>query len=58
MIGRFHFLERVQGKVGYLAYLPAVYAVAYRSLRALPEGRDALPVLARWVPELAPEAQT
>jgi hypothetical protein len=54
VIGRFHLLELVKGKPGYLAYLPAVYAVGRRMLRALPELAPALPTLVRWTPELAP----
>jgi hypothetical protein len=56
VIGRFYFLERVRGKPGYLAYLPAVYAVARRALAASPEVTAALPFLAAHVPELSPEA--
>ena len=53
MIGRFYFLERVRGKPGYLAYLPAVYAVARRAFDALPELADAAPARSRaCVPEL------
>jgi aminoglycoside/choline kinase family phosphotransferase len=55
VIGRFHFLDRVRGKPGYLAYLPSVYLVARRMLAALPEVADALPLVAAHVPELAPE---
>jgi N-acetylmuramate 1-kinase len=54
VIGRFHFLEVVKRKPGYLAYLPAVYEVGRRMLRALPELAPALPALVRWTPELAP----
>ena len=53
VIGRFHYLETVLGKPGYLAYLPGVYAVARRMLDGLP---DLAPVRARvaiFVPELA-----
>ena len=54
VIGRFHLLEMVKGKPGYLAYLPAVYGVGRRMLRALPDLAPALPALARWTPELIP----
>jgi aminoglycoside/choline kinase family phosphotransferase len=54
VIGRFYLLEVVQKKPGYLAYLPAVYRVGRRMLRALPEVGPALPTLVRWTPELAP----
>jgi aminoglycoside/choline kinase family phosphotransferase len=53
VIGRFHYLETVLGKPGYLAYLPGVYAVARRMFDGLP---DLAPVRARvatFVPELA-----
>jgi aminoglycoside/choline kinase family phosphotransferase len=53
VIGRFHFLEQVRGKPGYLAYLPSVYAVARRMLAAVPEMAPAVPLLAAHVPELA-----
>jgi aminoglycoside/choline kinase family phosphotransferase len=56
VIGRFHFLDRVRGKPGYLAYLPSVYEVARRMLALLPEVADAVPLVAAYVPELAPEA--
>ena len=56
VIGRFHFLECVRGKAGYLAYLPAVYAVARRSFAALPELADARALLRPWLPELEPAA--
>jgi len=56
VIGRFHFLDRVRGKPGYLAYLPSVYVVARRLLAALPEVAAAVPLVAAHVPELAPEA--
>jgi hypothetical protein len=46
----------VKGRPGYLAYLPAVYAVARRMLAALPALAPAWPLLAAHVPELAPEA--
>jgi aminoglycoside/choline kinase family phosphotransferase len=56
VIGRFHFLDRVRGKPGYLAYLPSVYVVARRMFALLPEVADAVPLVAAHVPELAPEA--
>jgi aminoglycoside/choline kinase family phosphotransferase len=52
VIGRFHYLELVQGKPGYLAYLPGVYGVARRLLAALPAGPALATRLAPWVPEL------
>jgi aminoglycoside/choline kinase family phosphotransferase len=53
VIGRFHYLEIVVGKPGYLAYLPSVYAVARESLARVADGRAIADVLGRWVPELA-----
>ena len=55
VIGRFHFLEQVLGKPGYLAYLPSVYAVARRMLAALPAFTATQARLAVHVPELARE---
>ena len=52
VVGRFHFLEMVKGKPGYLAYLPAVYAVARRMLAGLPGLGDLAVHLAMHVPEL------
>jgi aminoglycoside/choline kinase family phosphotransferase len=53
VIGRFHFLELVLGKPGYLAYLPAVYAVARRMFAAMPGLEHARGRIGKWVPELA-----
>jgi aminoglycoside/choline kinase family phosphotransferase len=53
VIGRFHLLELVNGRPGYLAYLPAVYAVLRRAAAALPECRRGIELVAPWVPELA-----
>jgi len=58
VIGRFHFLEIVRGKPGYLAYLPAVYGAARRMLEADAELAPLRPLLARYVPELADGAAT
>jgi aminoglycoside/choline kinase family phosphotransferase len=52
VIGRFHYLELVLGKPGYLAYLPAVYAVGRRLLAAMPELAAARAQIVPWVPEL------
>jgi len=52
VIGRFHLLEVVRKKPGYLAYLPAVYGVARRAIAALPACRAGGDLVARWVPEL------
>jgi hypothetical protein len=55
VIGRFHYLECVKGKPGYLAYLPAVYAVGRRMLGSAPELAPARALLAPFVPELSGE---
>ena len=57
VIGRFHYLEQVRGRPGYLAYLPAVYAVARRAFDELPELAAARRHVTRWVPELAADAR-
>ncbi|MCW5893497.1 MAG: phosphotransferase [bacterium] len=54
VIGRFWYLERVKGKPGYFAYLPAVYGLARRLLAATPALAPIRPRLAALVPELAP----
>jgi aminoglycoside/choline kinase family phosphotransferase len=53
VIGRFWYLEQVQGKPGYLAYLPAVYRVARTLLDAEPTLAGARRLVAAHVPELA-----
>ena len=52
VIGRFYYLEQVRGRTGYLAYLPAVYAVARRAFDVLPELAAARQHVSRFVPEL------
>jgi hypothetical protein len=52
VIGRFHLLELVKKKPGYLEYLPAVYTVARRAVAALPECARGVALVAPWVPEL------
>ena len=53
VIGRFHQLELVRGRPGYLAYLPGVYAVARRMFDRHPELAAARALVAPLVPELA-----
>jgi aminoglycoside/choline kinase family phosphotransferase len=53
VIGRFYFLERIKGKPGYLAYLPAVYVVARRMFAGLPELAAVWKRVAAYTPELA-----
>jgi len=55
VIGRFYFLERVLGRPGYLAFLPAVYGVARRMLELLPVLAAARARLTAHVPELGAE---
>jgi aminoglycoside/choline kinase family phosphotransferase len=55
VVGRFHLLEIVKKKPGYLAYLPPMYAVGRRWLRELPDMADARRLIAPWVPELVGE---
>jgi hypothetical protein len=57
VIGRFYYLEQVRGRPGYLAYLPAVYAVARRAFEVLPELAAAQRHVARWVPELGTDTR-
>lgn len=54
VIGRFWYLERVKGKPGYFAYLPAVYGLGRRLLADTPALAPVWPRLAELVPELAP----
>jgi N-acetylmuramate 1-kinase len=56
VIGRFYYLEQVRGRTGYLAYLPAVYAVARRAFDELPELAAARQHVSRFVPEIAADA--
>jgi N-acetylmuramate 1-kinase len=56
VIGRFYYLEQVRGRPGYLAYLPAVYAVARHAFDELPELAAVRRHVTRWVPELAADA--
>ena len=53
VIGRFYYLERVLGKPGYLAYLPAVYAVGRRMFDAQPGLAAVRARIVPLVPELA-----
>jgi len=57
VIGRFYYLERVRGRPGYLAYLPAVYAAARHAFDELPELATARRHVSRWVPELGANAR-
>ncbi len=53
VVGRFHYLEEVKGKSGYVAMLPNTIATVRRSLEALPHLRELRAILARYFPELA-----
>jgi N-acetylmuramate 1-kinase len=54
VIGRFWYLERVKGKPGYFAYLPAVYGLGRRLLAETPALAPVWPRLVELVPELGP----
>jgi aminoglycoside/choline kinase family phosphotransferase len=53
VVGRFHFLEEVKGKSGYVAMLPDTLATVRRCLDALPELGAVRAILARSFTELA-----
>ena len=53
VVGRFHYLERVKGKSGYVAMLPDTLATVRRCLDALPELGAVRAILARSFTELA-----
>jgi len=51
-VGRFHYLDRVKGKPGYLRYLPGTWRQIARLLAAWPDLAPVRAILARHVPEL------
>jgi aminoglycoside/choline kinase family phosphotransferase len=53
VVGRFHYLDRVKGKPGYLRYLPSTWRQIARLLAARPDLEPVRGILARYVPELA-----
>ncbi len=52
IVGRFHYLEEVKGKPGYLAMLPHTFATLRRCFANLPKEGDLHALLARAFPEL------
>jgi N-acetylmuramate 1-kinase len=52
IVGRFHYLEEVKGKPGYLAMLPHTFATLRRCFANLPQLGDLHALLARAFPEL------
>lgn len=54
VVGRFHFLDRVKGKPGYLQFLPPTLARIRGLLAASPELRTVWEILQRYFPELRP----
>ena len=53
IVGRFHYLEEVKKKPGYVAMLPYTFKTLRRAFDALPELGDVRDVVARNLPELA-----
>ena len=53
IVGRFHYLETVKGKQGYVAMLPHTFATLRRCFANLPALDDVREVLTRSFPELA-----
>ncbi len=52
VVGRFHYLDRVKGKPGYLRYLPGTWRQVVRLLAEWPDLVPVRDILARYVPEL------
>jgi aminoglycoside/choline kinase family phosphotransferase len=52
IVGRFHYLEKVKGKQGYVAMLPHTYATLRRCFDNLPALADVRTILARTFSEL------
>jgi aminoglycoside/choline kinase family phosphotransferase len=52
VVGRFHYLDRVKGKPGYLRYLPGTWAQIARLLAVRSELTPVQRILAQYVPEL------
>src|SRR5262249_9801247 len=53
IVGRFHYLEVVKGKSGYVAMLPHTFATLRRCFDNLPALRDVRATLAKSFPEIA-----
>jgi len=54
VVGRFHFLDRVKGKPGYLRYLPPTWRQIDRLLALRPDLAPVRRILAQYAPELQP----
>ncbi|MGD9762220.1 MAG: aminoglycoside phosphotransferase family protein [Candidatus Binatia bacterium] len=54
VVGRFHYLDRVKGKPGYLRYLPNTWRQIARLLAARPDLEPVRRILAPYAPELRP----
>jgi N-acetylmuramate 1-kinase len=54
VVGRFHFLDTVKGKPGYLRYLPPTWRQIARLLAARPDLAPVQRILAQYAPELRP----
>lgn len=52
VVGRFHFLDMVKGKPGYLRYLPSTLRQLARLIAARPDLADLRQVLVRYLPEV------
>jgi aminoglycoside/choline kinase family phosphotransferase len=52
VVGRFHYLDRVKGKPGYLRYLPSTWKQIARLLAVRPDLEPVRRILAQYVPEL------
>lgn len=52
VVGRFHYLDRVKGKPGYLRFLPGTWAQIVRLLAQRPDLEPVRRILAQYVPEL------
>jgi N-acetylmuramate 1-kinase len=54
VVGRFHYLDRVKGKPGYLRYIPPTLRQIRRLLDRRPDLREVRAILGRYFPELKP----
>jgi aminoglycoside/choline kinase family phosphotransferase len=52
VVGRFHYLDTVKGKPGYLRYLPPTWRQIARLLAARPDLAPVQRILAQYAPEL------
>jgi N-acetylmuramate 1-kinase len=52
VVGRFHYLDRVKGKPGYLRFLPGTWAQIARLLAQRPDLEPVRRILAQYAPEL------